>query len=108
VGLSTSVAEGAPAALVERALGPSGRSRAEYLILRAVAAAGPFASLAELADHLVARSELGLDWRATRRVADRLRVEGMLGAAPVQLTRYGVDVLTGLTATVERALTPPG
>jgi hypothetical protein len=96
---------GALASLVERALGPSGRTRAEYLTLRAVASDGPFASLAELADHLVADRRAALDLPSVRRVVERLRIEGMLTSGPVRLTRYGADVLDGMTTAVDRAWT---
>jgi hypothetical protein len=102
VGLSTLLDEGALGTVLERALAACGRRPADYLALHAVRARGPFGTLAELADHLLAEPRLELDRAAALALLDRLRAEGLLSTTPVRLTARGVEVHDGLRRDVIR------
>jgi DNA-binding MarR family transcriptional regulator len=93
-------AEGAMTALLERALAPSGRSRAEYITLRLLAARAPFGSAAELSDFLAGQRQLGLNRADVVTMLDRLQAEGVMTVAPVELTADGRAVLEDLAAAV--------
>lgn len=82
-------AEGAMTALLEHAIAPTGRSRAEFITLRVLAARSPFTDAAELAGFLAGQPQLGLDHTAAATMLDRLRAEGVVTAAPVELTTAG-------------------
>lgn len=93
-------AQGALTALLERAIAPSGRSSTEYITLRVLAARAPFGSAAELSDFLTGERQLGLDHASVVTMLDRLRAEGLVTAAGVELTADGRAVLTELAAAV--------
>ena len=93
-------AEGALTALLERAIAPSGRSRAEYITLRVLAARAPFGSTAELNDFLAGQRQLGLDGADVVAMLDRLQADGLMTAAPVELTADGHAVLEDLATAV--------
>ena len=93
-------AEGALTALLERAIAPSGRSRAEYLTLRVIAARPPFGNVAELGDFLAGQPQFGLGRGSVARLLDRLRAEGLIAAGPVELTTAGRALLGELATAV--------
>ena len=93
-------AEGALTALLEHAIAASGRSRVEYITLRVLAARAPFGSAAELDDFLAGQRQLGLDRAGVVTMLDRLRAEGLVTAAPVELTVDGRALLEELAAAV--------
>ncbi|MGH3446981.1 MAG: hypothetical protein ACRDP4_05085 [Nocardioidaceae bacterium] len=93
-------AEGAMTALLECALIPSGRSRAEYITLRLLAARGPFGSAAELTDFLAGQRQLGLNHADAATLLDRLRAGSLVTAAPVELTADGRAALEELATAV--------
>jgi DNA-binding MarR family transcriptional regulator len=93
-------AEGALTALLERAIAPSGHSRAEYITLRVLAARAPFSSAADLNEFLAGQRQLGLDRAGAVTMLDRLRGEGLVTAAPVELTAGGRALLEELAAAV--------
>jgi DNA-binding MarR family transcriptional regulator len=93
-------AEGAMTALLERALTPSGRSRAEYITLRLLAARGSFESPSDLADFLAGQRQLGLDRAAAEALLDRMGADGLVTAGPVTLTADGRAVLDDLAARI--------
>lgn len=100
-------AEGAMTALLERAIAPEGRSRAEYIALRVLAARAPFDTVGELSDHLAGERQLGLGRADAEALVDRLRGEGLVSDAPVGLTPAGraeLDALAAVVAPVSRAL----
>ncbi len=82
-------------ALLERAIAPSGRSRAEYITLRVLAAQAPHGSNAELIDFLAGQRPLGLGRADVVTMLDRLRADGLVTAAPAQLTAAGHNLLQG-------------
>ena len=93
-------AEGALTALLEHAIALSGRSRAEYITLRVLAAGAPFGTAAELLDFLVDQRQLGMDRASVVMMLDRLRAEGLLTTAPVKLTADGHALLEALATAV--------
>jgi DNA-binding MarR family transcriptional regulator len=100
-------AEGAMTALLERALTPSGRSRAEYITLRLLAARGSFESPSDLADFLAGQRQLGLDRASAEALLDRMQADGLVTAGPVTptagpvtLTADGRAVLDDLAARI--------
>jgi DNA-binding MarR family transcriptional regulator len=93
-------AEGALTALLESAIAPSGRSRVEYLTLRVLGARAPFGTAAELHDFLADQRQLSLDRAAAVMMLDRLRVEGLVTTAPVELTADGRALLEELATAV--------
>lgn len=92
-------AEGALTALLEGAIAPSGRTRAEYLALRVIAGRGPFASDAELIDFLAGQRQLGLDRTRVVTLLDALRAEGLITEA-VELSAVGRALLEELATAV--------
>src|SRR5919197_2170718 len=93
-------AEGALTALLERAIAASGRSRGEYITLRVLAARAPFGSAAELTDFLAGQRQLGLGRADVVTMLNRLRAEGLVTAAPVELTAAGHALLEQLATAV--------
>lgn len=95
-------AEGAMTALLEGTLAPSGRSRAEYITLRVLAARPPFRSAAELGDFLASQRQLGLDRGEVVTMLDGLVAEGLVAVTPAgaALTADGRAVLEELTGAV--------
>lgn len=93
-------AEGAMTALLEHAIAGNGRSRAEYITLRVLAARGPFASAAELSDFLSGQRQLALGHADAVTLLDRLCAEGLVTAAPVELTAGGRAALQELATAV--------
>lgn len=93
-------AEGAMTALLERALAPSGRSRAEYITLRLLAARTPLGNAADLSDFLAGQRQLGLERAEVATMLDRLRAEGLITAEPAELTVDGRTLLEELAAAV--------
>lgn len=93
-------AEGALTALLERAIAPTGRSRAEYITLRVLAARTPYGRADELIEFLAGERQLGLDRASAATMVDRLRREGLVTAVPVELTGDGRTLLDKLAATV--------
>jgi DNA-binding MarR family transcriptional regulator len=93
-------AEGAMTALLERAIAPTGRSRAEYITLRVLAAQAPRASDAELIDFLAGQRQLGLDRANIATMLDRLQADGLVTVVPVELTPAGHNLLQELGAAV--------
>lgn len=88
-------AEGAMTALLERALTPSGRSRAEYITLRLLAARGSFESPSDLADFLAGQRQLGLDRASAEALLDRMQADGLVTAGPVTPTAGPVTLTAG-------------
>jgi hypothetical protein len=82
-------AEGAMTALLERTIAPTGRSRAEYITLRVLAAQSPHGSDAELIDFLASQRQLGLAPADVVTMLDHLRADGLMTASPVELTADG-------------------
>ncbi|HEY7045770.1 MAG TPA: hypothetical protein VH373_01020 [Jatrophihabitantaceae bacterium] len=100
-------AEGALTALLERAIAPSGRSRAEYVTLRVLATRGAFGTAAELTEYLAGQRQLGLDPAGVTAMLDRMRAQALLAAQPVELTADGralLDRLAAVVAPVTRAV----
>lgn len=93
-------AEGAMTALLERVLAGTGRSRAEYITLRLLAARPAYESAAELAGSLAGQRQLGLDHAGAMAMLDRMRAEALVTAAPVELTEAGRSTLDELTAAI--------
>jgi DNA-binding MarR family transcriptional regulator len=93
-------AEGAMTALLERAIAPSGRSRAEYITLRVLDAQAPRGSDVELIDFLAGQRQLSLGRSDVLTMLDRLRVGGLVTVAPVQLTAAGHNLLQELATAV--------
>jgi DNA-binding MarR family transcriptional regulator len=93
-------AEGALTALLERAIAASGRSRGEYITLRVLAARAPFGGAAELTDFLAGQRQLGLGRADVVTMLNRLRAEGLVTAAPVELTADGHALLEQLATAV--------
>ena len=93
-------AEGAVTALLERAIAPSGRSRAEYIALRVLAAQAPHGSDAELIDFLTGQRQLGLDRADVVAMLDRLRADSLVTATPAGLTAAGHNLLKELATAV--------
>ncbi len=93
-------AEGALTALLERAIAPSGRSRAEYITLRVLAAQAQYGSDGELIDYLAGQRQLGLDRAGAAAMLNRLRDDGLVTAASTELTAAGQNLLQELAAAV--------
>ena len=93
-------AEGALTALLERAIAPSGRSRVEYLTLRVLGVRAPFGTAAELHDFLADQRQLGMDRADVVMMLDRLRIEGLVTTALVELTADGHALLEELATAV--------
>jgi hypothetical protein len=93
-------AEGAMTALLERAIAPSGRSRAEYITLRVLAAQAQYGSDGELIDYLAGQRQLGLDRVGVVAMLDRLRDDDLVAAASAELTAAGQNLLQELAAAV--------
>ena len=93
-------AEGAMTALLERAIAPSGRSRAEYITLRVLAAQAQYGSDGELIDYLAGQRQLGLDRAGVVAMLDRLRDDDLVAAASAELTAAGQNLLQELAAAV--------
>jgi DNA-binding MarR family transcriptional regulator len=93
-------AEGAMTALLERAIAPSGRSRAEYITLRLLAAQRAQRSAAELIDFLATQRQLGMDRAEVATMLDRLHADGLITAGQVELSAAGQDLLAELAAAV--------
>ncbi len=93
-------AEGAMTALLERAIAPSGRSRAEYITLRVLAAQAQYGSDGELIDYLAGQHQLGLDRAGVVAMLDRLRDDDLVAAASAELTAAGQNLLQELAAAV--------
>jgi DNA-binding MarR family transcriptional regulator len=95
-------AEGAMTALLERALAPRGRGRAEYLTLRVLATPPQRRDLAELIEFLARQPQVGMDRAGAATTVDRLRAEGLVAVTPdgVTLSTDGRAVLHDLADAV--------
>jgi DNA-binding MarR family transcriptional regulator len=96
-------AESAMTALLERVIAPTGRSRSEYITLRVLAAQSPYRSDAELIDFLASQRQLGLAPADVVTMLDRLQVDGLITASPVELTARGRALLDELATAVAPA-----
>lgn len=93
-------ADGSITAVLEHALAPSGRSRVEYLTLRVADVRGPYRSAADLIDHLAGQRQLGQTRPQLATIVQRLQTDGLLTAAPVELTADGTRLLQDLVAAI--------
>jgi DNA-binding MarR family transcriptional regulator len=99
-------AQGALTALLERALAGIGSTSSEYIVLRVLAARGPFAPPAVLRDFLSGQRQLGLDQAAVAQLLARLEARGLVtgtspgSPGPAQLTEDGVALHARLSQAV--------
>lgn len=93
-------ADGALTAVLEDALAPSGRTRIDYLALRVIDARGPYLSADDLADHLAGQRQVGQSSAQIAATVHRLHADGLITAAPVELTASGTLLLQELTAAI--------
>jgi DNA-binding MarR family transcriptional regulator len=76
-------AQGAVTKLLEHSLAKTGTSREEYVVLRVLAARGPYASLEEALDYLAEQPQVGLTPEAATELLTRLEDRGFTsGTAP--------------------------
>jgi DNA-binding MarR family transcriptional regulator len=102
-------AQGAVQGLLEQALAGTGSTSREYVVLRVLAARGPFESPASLHDYLAGQRQLALSPAAVSELLARLEAHGLAtgmakdGPGPAQLTPEGTELLRSLTETVAPA-----
>ena len=99
-------AQGAVQGLLEQALAGTGSTSREYVVLRVLAARGPFESPANLHDYLAGQRQLALSPAAVSELLAQLEAHGLAagmakdGPGPAQLTPEGTELLRSLTETV--------
>jgi hypothetical protein len=98
-GQTVGEAEGALTALMERALAPTGRTRADYITLRVIATRAPIPAAA-LTDYLATQRQLALDPAAAADLLAAFHSEALITSDPVALTSAGQTLLADLTALI--------
>ena len=99
-------AQGAVAALLESALASTAFTPDEFIVLRVLAARGPFPSPRQLHELLVSQRQLRLDFSGSVRLLAGLEARGLAdgtapdGPGPAQLTDAGRETLGRLGQTV--------
>jgi len=102
-------AQGAVQGLLEQALAGTGSTSREYVVLRVLAARGPFESPANLHDYLADQRQLALSPAAVSELLAQLEAHGLAagmakdGPGPAQLTPEGAELLRSLTESVAPA-----
>jgi DNA-binding MarR family transcriptional regulator len=95
--------------VLEHALAGTGSTSREYVVLRVLAARGPFESPATLHDYLAGQRQLALSPAAISELLARLETDGLAtgmandGPGPAKLTPEGTELLRSLTETVAPA-----